>query len=174
MHGIPYLEFPGQDFDGRLGRCIGGPYLRSSVSSAVPLVEESRMNTSKERDPQTYSIIGAAMTVHSELGCGFLESVYHDALQVEFQSLSIPHRREHPIPIYYREQQLKATYRADFLCFDVVIVELKALKQITGRERAQVIHYLKATGLERALLLNFGEEQVTYERLVHTGNHRLS
>ena len=129
------------------------------------------LNT-EERDPQTYAIIGAAMAVHSELGCGFLEAVYHDALQIEFQRLSIPHDREHSIPIHYRGEQLGTRYRADFLCFAAVILELKALKQISPIERAQVLHYLKATGLERALLLNFGSERLTYERLVDTGVNR--
>jgi GxxExxY protein len=118
------------------------------------------------RDPQTYAIIGAAMEVHSMLGHGFLESVYQDALEVEFRRRSIPHQREAGIEIEYKGERLKSHYRADFICYDEVIIELKALSQLTTHEEAQVLNYLKATGLQRALLINFGERQLKYKRLV--------
>ena len=118
------------------------------------------------RDKETYAVIGAAMTVHRELGCGFLEAVYQDALEKEFQHLSIPYRREVKLPVYYRGEQLNSYYQADFVCFDSVIVELKALQKLSGTEEAQVINYLKASNLQRALLLNFGSKSLQHKRLV--------
>jgi GxxExxY protein len=118
------------------------------------------------RDPQTYAIIGAAMEVHRELGRGFLEAPYCEALAIELTARSIPFRAQVPLVIRYKDQPLKCTYRADFICFDNVIVEVKALGQITGVERAQLINYLKATGFRVGLILNFGAESLQYERVV--------
>ena len=123
---------------------------------------------SKEKDPQTYAIIGAAMEVHSELGHGFLEAVYQDALEKEFVTRKIPFVREKTIPVLYKGQSLATPYRADFVCFDTIVVELKALKKLTEIEDAQVLHYLKATGIRRALLFNFGSAQLETKRLVNT------
>lgn len=117
-------------------------------------------------DEQTYRIIGAAMTVHRALGSGFLEAVYQEALELELIALNIPHHREKALPILYRGTPLQAFYKADFVCFDTTIVELKALKQLSGVEEAQVINYLKASGLNKALLLNFGASSLQHKRLV--------
>jgi GxxExxY protein len=110
----------------------------------------------KVRDPQTYEIIGAAMEVHSLLGCGFHEPVYQEALAKEFTLRGIPYRREIELAILYKGEPLDVTYKPDFICYHSVIVELKALDKISGKEQSQVINYLKATGIERALLFNFG------------------
>ncbi|MBF0101139.1 MAG: GxxExxY protein [Desulfobacterales bacterium] len=129
-----------------------------------------------KRDKQTYAIIGAAMIVHRELGCGFLEAVYQEALEKEFQIQRIPYKREHEIPVFYRGEKLKSYYKADFVCFENIIVELKALSIISGIEEAQVINYLKASGFHRALLINFGTKQLQYKRLIlsadYTDYHR--
>lgn len=119
-----------------------------------------------QRDPQTYAIIGAAMEVHRQLGCGFLENVYHAAMAIELEDRCIPHRHELDVPIYYKGRLLPCTYRIDILCYGEVIVELKALGQLTGVERSQVLNYLKATGYKRALLINFGALSLEFERIV--------
>lgn len=120
-----------------------------------------------KRDPETYLIIGAAMEVHREFGQGFLEAVYQDALECEFKTRNIPFIREHSIPVIYKGTKLGTPYRADFLCFGSVLVELKAIKALSQIEDAQVIHYLKATGVQRAMLINFGTPSLEYKRLVH-------
>ncbi len=118
------------------------------------------------RDPQTHTIIGVAMEVHRELGCGFLEAVYHEALAVELDSRSIPFRQEVDIPVFYKGHRLNCGYRADFVVYDDLLLELKALKQLTGVEESQIIHYLKATGIRRGLLLNFGAPSLEFKRFV--------
>jgi GxxExxY protein len=118
------------------------------------------------RDPQTHAIIGAAMTVHSELGPGFLESVYHQALAIEMTLLGIPFEREVMLPVFYKGQRLDAFFRADFICYGEVVVELKAISNTTKADEAQLLHYLKTTDLQRGLLLNFGAKSLQYHRKV--------
>ena len=119
-----------------------------------------------KRDEETYAVIGAAMAVHNELGCGFLEAVYQEALEQEFLVQRIPYIREKKLAIWYKGQVMQSYYQADFICFDSVIVELKALQKLSGTEEAQVINYLKASGLNRALLINFGTARLDHKRLV--------
>jgi GxxExxY protein len=116
------------------------------------------------KDPRTYAIIGAAMEVHKHLGCGFLEPVYQESLTVELSERSVQYRREVELPVFYKRKKLNTMYRADFICFDSVIVELKALVGIGRTEEAQIINYLKATGFEVGLLLNFGAASLEYRR----------
>ena len=126
------------------------------------------------RDEQTYAIIGAAMAVHRELGHGFLEAVYQDALTLEFAGRHIPFVREAELPITYTGTVLQTGYRVDFICFENVVVELKALNQLTSKGESQLINYLKASGMQRGLLLNFGTESLQYKRMVFSRNRRES
>ncbi len=106
------------------------------------------------------------MEVHRQLGCGFLEAVYQEALALEFAARAISFQREVELPVFYKGQRLATSYRADFIWFDDVIVEVKAITKLGGIEEAQVLNYLKATGLELGLLLNFGSNSLEYRRFV--------
>ena len=119
----------------------------------------------RDQDPRTFAIIGAAMEVHRTLGCGFLESAYQEAMAIELAERKIPFWREVELPILYKNCRLNTSYRADFIRYETVIVELKALSALSGVEKAQVLNYLKASRLETGLLLNFGQKSLQYERL---------
>jgi len=119
-----------------------------------------------ERDPRTYAIIGAAIEVHKQLGCGFLESVYQEALAIELGLRQIPFRREVKLPVTYKGQRLLTGFCADFICFDSLVVELKAIANMSGTEEAQLINYLKATRYKVGLLVNFGSRSLQHRRIV--------
>jgi GxxExxY protein len=124
------------------------------------------VKTNGARDPQTYAILGAAMEIHSKLGHGFLEAVYQDAAVVEFSLRDIPFEKEVSLPVRYKDTLLPSHYRADFICFSEIIVEFKALSRLSTVEEAQVLNYLKATGLKRGLPTNFGSSSLQYKRMV--------
>lgn len=118
-------------------------------------------------DPQTYQIIGAAMTVHSELGCGFLERVYKAALPIEFELRGIVFTREVRLPIEYKTKRLPLNYTVDFVCWKEILIEVKPVDSIHDRHVSQLINYLKASRLNRGLLLNFGATRLEHKRLVN-------
>jgi len=107
-------------------------------------------------EKETYEILGACFEVYNEKGCGFLEAVYLECLEIEFELRGLLARALVPLPLTYKERLLKKKYEADFICFDTVLVELKAVSKITDEHRAQVQNYLNATGLRVGLLVNFG------------------
>lgn len=116
---------------------------------------------------ESYAIRGAIMSVHRELGCGFLERVYQDALELEFKLRGIPYEREKQIQITYKGYPLGEPYRADFICYGKIIVELKAVNELLGIHKAQVINYLKATKLKLGILMNFNDAIVYPERIIN-------
>jgi len=132
------------------------------------MTEISQVQHEDVRDPRTYALIGAAMEVHNQLGCGFLEPVYQEALAIEFAQRGVPFKAEVDVPIAYKGRTLNACYRADFICYDSVVVELKALRRLTGVEESQLLNYLKAGGLQVGLLLNFGSGSLEHRRFVLT------
>ena len=120
-----------------------------------------------DRDERTYKIIGAAIEVHKYMGCGFLEAVYQETLGIEFRSREIPFKSQPVVEILYKGKLLEKKYQPDFICFDEVIVEIKALDQLSGSEESQIINYLKATGFEVGLLVNFGSKSLEYKRFIY-------
>lgn len=116
---------------------------------------------------EVFAIVGAAIKVHSELGPGFLEAVYQEAIEIELSWRKIPFTAQPPLSIYYCGKKLRKEYIPDLLCFDKIIVELKALDQLSGHEDAQVLNYLKATSFKVGVLINFGSHpRLEWKRLV--------
>jgi len=115
---------------------------------------------------ECYDIIGCCMEVHSELGCGFLEAIYQEALKLSFMDTEIPFEREVQLDVFYKGRELNKKYFADFICFDEVIVELKAVNQLSDLHYTQILNYLKATGKSVGLLVNFGAKSLQYKRVI--------
>jgi GxxExxY protein len=114
---------------------------------------------------ESYKIIGAAMEVHKVLGCGFTEPVYQEALELEFQLRNIPYVREKKFQITYKGRLLDKDFRPDFVCYDEIIVELKAVSDFTDEHYAQVYNYLKACEMDLGLLINFGKKSLEHKRI---------
>ncbi len=104
------------------------------------------------------------MEVHRQLGPGFLEAIYQNALELEFALRGIGFQPQHPLTVAYKGHSL-GTYRADFVCFEPVLVEIKAITELTRTDYAQIIHYMRATGITTGLLMNFGSPSLQYQRL---------
>jgi GxxExxY protein len=115
---------------------------------------------------ESYKVIGACLEVHKELGYGFFEAVYQEALQIEFTNQHIPFEREKTLTIHYKGHELEKKYIPDFVCYDKMIIELKALTELCSEHESQVLNYLKATGYRLGLLINFGEPSLKYKRFV--------
>ncbi len=116
---------------------------------------------------EVFRIIGSALNVSNELGCGFLEAVYQEALEIEFADNMIPYEAQEKINISYKGRTLNKEYIADFICFDEIIVEVKTIKKITVIEEAQLINYLKATKLPLGIIVNFGNPKLEWKRYVN-------
>ncbi len=123
-----------------------------------------------KRDPDSYSIIGAAMEVHRVLGRHFVEPVYQSALEWEFLDRRIPFVGQIALPVYYKGARLRASYRGDFLCYERILVEVKAIEVLSRKEDSQVINYLAVSGLKVGLLLNFGSSSLQYKRFAGAAN----
>ncbi|NLF37890.1 GxxExxY protein [bacterium] len=116
---------------------------------------------------ETYRILGACFDVYKRMGCGFLEPVYQECLGIEFGFHSIPYVEQKILGLKYRDRALRLTYKADFVCFDKVLLEIKAVEELADAHRAQVLNYLHASGLQVGLLVNFGHSPaVQHERFV--------
>jgi len=116
---------------------------------------------------ESYAIIGACFAVYKDKGCVFLEPVYHECLEIEFESQGIPFLSKPPQTLQYRGRTLVQTFSPDFICYEKIIVEIKAVSALVDEHRAQVLNYLCATGCELALLVNFGHyPRLEYERLL--------
>jgi|KBSSwiStaDraftv2_1062776.scaffolds.fasta_scaffold33629_2 GxxExxY protein len=118
---------------------------------------------------EVYAIVGAAMDVYNDLGPGFLENVYQEAMEIETMARKVPSKSLQEIHIKYKGKLLKKSYIADLVCYDKIIVEIKAIDKLTLREEGQLINYLKATGMKVGVLINFGHYPILeWKRLVFT------
>lgn len=119
---------------------------------------------------ESFKIIGACMKVHRSLGAGFLEAVYEEALEREFLIQNIPFKRQLKLELYYEKEKLKKQYRADFVCYDAIVLEIKAVQQLPVAFYMQLKNYLKCTNMELGMLINFGTPSLTYKRIINSKN----
>ena len=118
---------------------------------------------------ESYKIIGACFNVYKTMGCGFLENVYQECLEIEFEDQGIPFKSYKELKLTYRNKQLKQTYKPDFVCYDKIIIEIKAVSNLVDEHEAQIINYLNATGFKLGILVNFGHyPKLEYKRFVLT------
>ncbi len=117
-------------------------------------------------EEECYSIIGACFEVHKELGPGFLEAVYQEALTIEFNKRKIPFEKEKELRLYYKNIKLEKKYKVDFCCHEKIIIEIKALTGLMSEHESQLINYLTATKLRLGILVNFGERSLKYKRII--------
>ncbi len=116
---------------------------------------------------EVYAVVGAAMEVHRELGAGFLEAVYQEAMEIELEDRGIPFESQRSFEIHYKNTKLHKEYFADLVCFSKIIVELKALERLSSKEESQILNYLKASSLRVGLLINFGSHgKLEWKRFV--------
>jgi GxxExxY protein len=116
---------------------------------------------------ESYKIIGSCMKVHAELGAGFLESVYQEALEKQFIKDNVPYKREQKLRIQFDSELLDKYFKSDFVCYDKIIVELKSTSMIYKKDEEQLVNYLKATNIKLGILVCFGSKSLTYKRIVH-------
>lgn len=142
-------------------------YFVDKKGFALCFMKGEGMETELFLKDEVYQVIGAAIEVHKELGSGFLEAVYQEAFEIELTSRSVPYRSQVPLRVKYKGILLQKEYIADLLCFETIIVEIKALNKLSGNEESQILNYLKATGLKVGLLVNFGSAgKLEWKRLV--------
>lgn len=123
---------------------------------------------------ESFKIVGACFEVYNMMGCGFLEPVFQECLNIEFDHQRIPHVSQPELQLTYRGCVLECKYKPDFVCYSKIIVEIKAVEALADEHRAQVLNYLHATGFKLGLLINFGQyPKLQYERLAHTDSPKL-
>ena len=122
-------------------------------------------------EKESYDILGACFNVYKTMGCGFLESVYQECLEIEFKEQNIPFAARKELKIMFREHELKQRFIPDFICYNKIIVEIKAVSEFSKKHQAQLFNYLKATKMKLGFLINFGHfPKLEYERMILT-NH---
>ena len=153
------------------------PMIATETVFMKPKIQEPRMNANTRENnnrllfkDEVYKIVGAAFEVSNTFGCGFLEAVYQEALEIEFYDNHIPFESQKKIKISYKGNILAKEYIADFVCCDSIIVEIKAIKKITEIEEAQLINYLKATQMPVGIIINFGGAKLEWKRYANTKN----
>ena len=137
------------------------PYL---MGTAIAMEDVSELTRTSPWDARAQALVGAALEVHKQLGPGFLEPVYQEALSLEFVLRGIPFMRELHVPVIYKGKMLTCSFRADFVCYEALVVELKALRALTRKDDTQILNYLKTTGHLRGLLFNFGQQRLQFKR----------
>ena len=125
------------------------------------------MSQLEQKDPRSYAVIGAAMEVHKELGPGFLEAIYQEAMEMELDLRTISYLSQPEVKIFYKGKKMKKFYKPDFICFNDLVIEIKAEKTLTKVDETQVINVLKSTRHHTGLLINFGEPSLIYRRFVN-------
>ena len=145
------------------------PFLRIRRVSRLLSAYRPCMNAELIFKEESYKIIGACFEVYREKGCGFLEPVYQECMEIELRLQGIPFVAQPPLALNYKGTPLRCTYEPDFVCNEKIVLELKAVKELTDEHRAQVQNYLRATGFQLGLLVNFGHyPKVEIERIVNT------
>ena len=117
---------------------------------------------------ESYKIIGACMTVHTELGSGLLEAIYQEALEEEFKIQNLLYNKEKPLEVFYKNKKLNKKYQADFICYNKIIIELKAVTSLDSSHESQLINYLNITKSKVGILINFGNKSLEYKRFANT------
>ena len=128
----------------------------------------SQISQKNKRDPLSYDIIGVAMEVHRELGPGFLEAVYQEAMEIELRERKMPFVSQPQVKLHYKRFSMDKYYKPDFICFNTHVVEIKAESDMTAVDEAQIINVLKASRLQTGLLINFGQPSLKYKRFIYT------
>lgn len=111
---------------------------------------------------ESFAIIGAAMEVYNQLGSGFVEKVYQDALEIEFELRGIPYKREEHLPVFYKGRQIKHDFFVDFICYDKIVIECKAVSEILNIHKIQTLNYIKINNLKLGIVINFSNQSLEY------------
>ena len=146
--------------------------MNKELNTIMPTKDTKKYRSSKNMSKiiyadESYKIVGACFNVYKQMGCGFLEPVYQECTEIEFEFQQIPFESQKELSLVYKGHQLKKTYKPDFICYGKIIVEIKAFSNLTDEHRSQILNYLHATGFKLGLLVNYGHyPKIEYERFV--------